>query len=245
MADTPAGRAAQLRETRPQPPVAVDEMPPPAAPAPMGPPPGTAQQAGAERPRRGARRWTWLVVVAGVVVVGVVAGGFVLVQNVRSGYYIGERDGRVVLFRGTTQEVPGLSLSSVAKNQPNPPIMVADLPQDLQQQVRETYTVDGPTEAWQALESAVCKYSLVDSGGKVAIVKGQGQNNCRQATVKTSEVPVGELPGSDATAIGKGDMAFIGQAAAEQKLQELTTRRDQCKTPNSRIPDCPSNGGKS
>ncbi|TDE28673.1 Stp1/IreP family PP2C-type Ser/Thr phosphatase [Actinomadura sp. 6K520] len=245
VSDTPAGRAAQLRETRPQPPVAVDEMPPPPAPAPMGPPPGTAQQAGMERPRRGARRWTWLVVVAGVVVVGVVAGGFVLVQNVRSGYYIGERDGRVVLFRGTTQEVPGLSLSRVDKKQPSPSIMVADLPQDLQRQVRETYTVDSPGAAWKSLESAVCKYSLVDSGGKVAIVKGKDQNNCPDATVKTSEVPVGELPGSDATAIGKGDMAFIGQAAAEQKLQELTTRRDQCKAPDSRIPDCPSNGGKS
>ncbi|WP_303633775.1 Stp1/IreP family PP2C-type Ser/Thr phosphatase [Actinomadura madurae] len=43
-ADTPAGRAAQLRETRPQPPVAVDEMPPPHAAMPrnepMGAPPG-------------------------------------------------------------------------------------------------------------------------------------------------------------------------------------------------------------
>ncbi|MFG2088823.1 MULTISPECIES: Stp1/IreP family PP2C-type Ser/Thr phosphatase [unclassified Spirillospora] len=250
--DTPASRAAQLRDTRPQPPVAVDEMPPPPAPAPMsdpmgGPPaPGAMQQAPMERPRRGgARRWTWLVVVAGVVVVGVVAGGFVLVQNVRNGYYIGEQDGRVVLFRGTTQEVPGLSLSRKDENQPNPTIMVADLPQDLQQQVKGTYTVDAPKAAWKRLESAVCKYSLVDDGGKVAIVKGKDQNNCEQAKIKTSGVSVGELPGSDATALDKGGMAFIGQAAAEQKLQELTTRRDQCKTPDSGIPDCPSNGGKS
>ncbi|TDC83188.1 Stp1/IreP family PP2C-type Ser/Thr phosphatase [Actinomadura sp. 7K507] len=248
-ADTPAGRAAQLRETRPQPPVAVDEMPPPPAPAPMGDPmgpPGAVQQSAMEQPRRGgARRWTWLVVVAGVVVVGVVAGGFVLLQNVRSGYYIGEQDGRVVLFRGTTQEVPGISLSRKEKKQPSPAIMVADLPQDLQEQVRNTYTVDGPEQAWKTLENAVCKYSLVDSGGKVAIVKGKGQNNCQQATVKNSNIPLGELPGSDATAVGKGGMAFVGQAAAEQKLQELTARRDQCKTPNSDIPDCPSSGGKS
>ncbi len=248
--DTPAGRAAQLRDTRPQPPVAVDEMPPPPAPAPMGdpmgPPPGAAQQAPARPPRRGGlRRWTWLVVVAGVVVVGVVAGGFVLLQNVRNGYYIGEEGGRVVLYRGTTQEVPGLNLSRKEKKQPTPPIMVADLPQDLQQQVRETYTVDGPEQAWKALESAVCKYSLVESGGKVAIVKGRGQDNCRQTTVQTSDIPVGELPGSDATAIGKGEMTFIGQAAAEEKLRELSTRRDQCRSPNPRIQDCPSNGGKS
>ncbi|TDC44952.1 Stp1/IreP family PP2C-type Ser/Thr phosphatase [Actinomadura sp. KC345] len=250
VSDTPAGRAAQLRETRPQPPVAVDEMPPPPAPAAMGEPmgpPGTAQQAAMEQPRRGgARRWTWLVVVAGVVVVGVVAGGFVLLQNVRNGYYIGEQNGRVVLFRGTTQDVPGISLSRKDENQPSPAIMVADLPQDLQEQVRSAYTVDSPQQAWKRLENAVCKYSLVDNGGKIAIVKGKGQDNCgRATTVKNTNIPVGELPGSDATEIGKGTMAFVGQAAAEQKLQELTARRDQCKAPNSDIPDCPSSGGKS
>ena len=257
--DTPAGRAAQLRDTRPQQPVAVEDAPPapaqaqapgqapaPAAPAPMGPPP--AQQAPMEQqPVRGVgfRRWTWLVVVAGVVVIGLLAGGFFLLQNVRNGYYIGEQNGQVVLFRGTTQQVAGLNLSRKEKNQPSPPIMVADLPQDLQQQVKETYAVDGPKEAWAALQKAVCKYSLVDDGGKIAIVRGRAQNNCKQTNIKTSDVPVGELPGSDATALRKGQMTFIGQAAAEQKLQELTARRDQCKSPNSRIPDCPSNGGKS
>lgn len=251
-ADTPAGRAAQLRDTRPQPPVAVDEMPPPPAPAPLsdplaGPPaPGAMRQAPMEQARRGgARRWTWLVVVAGVVVVGVVAGGFVLVQNVRNGYYIGAEKGRVVLFRGTPQKVPGIDLSRKDDRQPKQPIMVADLPQDLQQQVKDTYTVDGP-EAWKTLEQAVCKYSLVDDGGKVAIVKGKGQNNCKQATIKTSKVPVIELPGSDVKALGKGTMAFIGQATAEQKLQELDVRRNQCKQRDSSIPDCPpSDGGKS
>ena len=248
VSDTPAGRAAQLRETRPQPPVAVDERPPPPAPAAMGEPmgpPGAVQQAAMEQPRRGPRRWTWLAVVAGVVVVGVVAGGFVLLQNVRSGYYIGEQNGRVVLFRGTTQEVPGISLSRKEDRQPSPAIMVADLPQDLQEQVRGTYTVDGP-QAWKRLENAVCKYSLVDNNGKIVVVKGQGQENCgRATTVKKTNIPVRELPDSDAAELGKGSMVFVGQAGAEQKLQELTARRDQCKTRNSDIPDCPSSGGKS
>ena len=211
---------------------------------PMGPP-GAVQQAAMEQPRRGPRRWTWLAVVAGVVVVGVVAGGFVLLQNVRSGYYIGEQNGRVVLFRGTTQEVPGISLSRKEDRQPSPAIMVADLPQDLQEQVRGTYTVDGP-QAWKRLENAVCKYSLVDNNGKIVVVKGQGQENCgRATTVKKTNIPVRELPDSDAAELGKGSMVFVGQAGAEQKLQELTARRDQCKTRNSDIPDCPSSGGKS
>lgn len=244
-ADTPAGRAAQLRETRPQPPVAVDEMPPPHAAMPrnepMGAPPVPMQAA----PRRGggARRWTWLVVVAGVVVIGVVAGGFVLVQNVRNGYYVGAEDGRVVLFRGTTQKVPLISLSrkAAAKDQPKQPILVADLPQDLQQQVKDTYTVDGP-KALKQLEDAVCKYSLVEENGKVAILKGKGQQNCKQATVKATDVPVAELPASDVDAVAKGSLVFIGQSAAEAKLNELNTRRNECKQRNSTIKDCPSSG---
>ncbi|MEO3822856.1 Stp1/IreP family PP2C-type Ser/Thr phosphatase [Actinomadura sp. B10D3] len=250
-ADTPAGRAAQLRETRPQPPVAVDEMPPPHAAMPlnepMGAPPAPMRTAPQVQARRGgARRWTWLVVVAGVVVIGVVAGGFVLVQNVRNGYYVGAEDGRVVLFRGTTQKVPLISLSrkADAKDQPKQPILVADLPQDLQQQVKDTYTVDGP-KALKRLEDAVCKYSLAEESGKVAILKGKGQQNCKQAKVTVSDVPVAELPASDVDAVAKGSLVFIGKSAAEAKLNELNTRRNECKQRNSTIKDCPSSGGSS
>ncbi|WP_067799487.1 Stp1/IreP family PP2C-type Ser/Thr phosphatase [Actinomadura formosensis] len=250
VADTPAGRAAQLRDTRPQPPVAVDEMPPPPAPAPMadprgGPPaPGTVQQAPMARPRRGGRRWTWLIVVAGVVVVGVVAGGFVLVQNVRNGYYIGAEKGDVVLYRGTPQQVPLLNLSRKADAKNLQPLKVEDLPKDLQQQVKDTYTVSGPG-AWDDLVNRVCRYSLVDQSGKVGIVRGRSQQSCRETGIQTSDVPVAELPTSDATKIKKGELTAIGRDAATGRLQELKTRREQCKSRNSGIPDCPSNAGSS
>ncbi|WP_433465563.1 Stp1/IreP family PP2C-type Ser/Thr phosphatase [Spirillospora sp. CA-128828] len=251
VADTPAGRAAQLRETRPQPPVAVDEMPPPQAAMPMGDPmgpppaPGAMPQAPPARARRGGtRRWTWLVVVAGVVVVGVVAGGFVLLQNVRNGYYVGTEKGQVVLFRGTTQKVPGISLSrrAAAKDQPKQPIMVADLPQDLQQQVKDTYTVDGPA-AMKRLEDAVCKYSLINEGGKVTIVRGRGQQNCKQAKIRASDIPVDELPAQDVTAVEKGSLVFIGQQGALAKLDELTAHRTQCKQRDTSIKNCPTSAG--
>lgn len=249
-ADTPAGRAAQLRDTMPQPPVVVDEMPPP-APAPMGdpmagPPQGSMPQAGARVRRGGARKWTWLVVVAGVIVAGVVAGGFILLQNVRSGYYIGEEGGKVVLYRGTTDKVLGLSLSrkAAAKDQPNPPIMVVDLPQDLQQQVRGTYSVKGPS-ALTMLKDSVCKYVLAEEAGKVVIVKGKGQQNCQQVKARDSEIPMSELPGPDATAVSQGGFAFVGQAGAEAKLKELGDRRNACKAARPAIAGCPSEGGKS
>ncbi|MCP9952129.1 hypothetical protein LUX33_29270 [Actinomadura madurae] len=110
--------------------------------------------------------------------------------------------------------------------------------------MKDTYTVDGP-KALKQLEDAVCKYSLVEENGKVAILKGKGQQNCKQATVKATDVPVAELPASDVDAVAKGSLVFIGQSAAEAKLNELNTRRNECKQRNSTIKDCPSSGGSS
>ncbi|GAA4135913.1 Stp1/IreP family PP2C-type Ser/Thr phosphatase [Actinomadura keratinilytica] len=252
--DTPASRAAQLRDTMPQPPVAVEEMPPPQpAPMPMGQPmPGGPPdvlgppEAPAGRRRRGPRRWTWLIVTAGVAVVGLAAVGFVGLQSVRNGYYIGEENGQVVLFRGTTQQVPGLDLSrkAAAKDQPNPPIMVSDLPQDKQKAVKETYTVSGP-KAVQDLQNAVCKYSLREQDGKVVIVQGADQKNCRARTVAQSTVNTSELPESDAAGVRQGSFAFVGRSQAEQKLADLERRRDACRTGSQRIQGCPADGGKS
>ncbi|TYK50472.1 Stp1/IreP family PP2C-type Ser/Thr phosphatase [Actinomadura decatromicini] len=251
VADTPAGRAAQLRDTMPQPPVAVDEMPPPPAPAPLsdprgGPPPaGAMQGAPMGGPRRGGRRWTWLVVVAGVVVVGLVAGGVVLVQNVRNGYYIGAENKQAVLFRGSPKGVLGINLSRKADAKGLQPIMVDDLPENLQRQVEATYTVDGPRD-WNLLVERVCKYSLVDESGKVAIVRGRSQQNCVEGKPVGTPLPVAELPVSDATAIRKGELAnIIGRTAADDRLRQLTQRRDQCKRRDPAIRDCPSEGGKS
>ncbi|MFA1549637.1 Stp1/IreP family PP2C-type Ser/Thr phosphatase [Actinomadura chokoriensis] len=250
VADTPAGRAAQLRDTRPQPPVVVDERPPPPAPAPMadpmGGPPGPMQQATMEQPRRGgARRWTWLVIVAGVVVVGVVAGGFALVQNVRNGYYIGAEGDDVVLYRGTPQKVPGLKMSRKADAKNLQPIKVADLPQDLQQQVKDTYTVEGPA-AWETLVGRVCRYSLVDLSGKVGIVRGRSQQSCAETKIQASDIQLDQLPTSDAAKVRKGELVFIGQNAATTGLTGLKAHRDQCANNQAGKPkDCPSNGGSS
>jgi protein phosphatase len=212
---------------------------------PMGGPPAP-MQAPMERPKRGgARRWTWLVVVAGVVVVGVVAGGFVLLQNVRNGYYIGAENGNAVLFRGTPQKVPGIDLSRKADVKDLQPIKVADLPQDLQQQVKGTYTVDGP-KAWDTLVERVCKYSLVDQSGKVGVVRGRGQQDCQEIKVQASDIQLAQLPTSDATKVRKGEFAFIGRDAAATGLNGLKTRRDACAGNKPDKPaDCPTNGGSS
>ncbi|MCP2340655.1 Stp1/IreP family PP2C-type Ser/Thr phosphatase [Actinomadura rupiterrae] len=267
--DTPASRAAQLRDTMPQQPVAVDEMPPPmphhpggqAGPHGTGPqatvpdpryqeqpyaaaeqeyqPAGRRERRAAKRASRGPRRWLWLVVVAGVFVVAVVGGGVFFVQTARSGYYVGEQNGTVVLYRGTTQKVPLISLSRKADRQPNPPIKVSDLPQDRAQAVRAKYTVKGPG-ALDDLAKAVCKYSLRDEGGKVAIRFGVDQNDCAPKTVQAGTIPLTELPTSDLNNVRDGKYSFIGVDLAEKKIADLTERVGQCHGPHPAIKDCPA-----
>ncbi|OLT25381.1 hypothetical protein BJF79_44290 [Actinomadura sp. CNU-125] len=253
-ADTPAGRAAQLRDTRPQPPVAVDERPPPMPGAePIGdpsadqmPPPGAMPQAAPAKAKRGGgvRKWTWLLVVAGVVVLGIGAGGFMLLQNVKSGYYIGAENGQVVLFRGTPQDVPGLDLSrkAAAKDQPNPPILLADLPEAQRKKVEKTYTVSGPGDVAQ-LQQSVCKYAVTTEKNNVVIVKGANQQHCEPKKIKGSEIAVSELPTEDRAAVTGGKLVFGSEQEAQAKLQELGDHRDACKAGDSKLQGCPSDGG--
>jgi hypothetical protein len=199
-------------------------------------------------PRRagGLRRWAWLIGAAGLVVVGVIAVGVVVVQNLRGGYYVGEEGGRVVLYKGTPQEVPVISLHSkaAADEQPNPPIMVADLPPSQQRAVRETFSVDGPA-ALDRLRSQVCWHSLVNEGGKIVVWKGRGQNTCSPATkVKETTIPVAELPESDRTRIDDDKAVFAGLQPADNELRRLETRRNQCKQNRSALPDCPGGRGR-
>ncbi|MEU5881073.1 Stp1/IreP family PP2C-type Ser/Thr phosphatase [Spirillospora sp. NPDC047279] len=245
--DTPAGRAAQLRDTMPQPPVAVDEMPPP-GPGPLNEPMGAAPPGAVQQPmphresrragRGGARRWTWLIVTAGVVLIALVAGGFATVRYVRSGYFIGEQNGQVVLFRGTNQEVPGISLSRRANEQPKNAILLSDLPEERAQDVRETFPVDGP-EALRDLEVAVCKYSLQQEGGKVVIVKGKGQQSCKPSKAQPSEIKLLDLPTGEADAVDKGLFSFIGMTAAKKRFDELGVHAQQCKADPASLKDCP------
>ncbi|GAA1878836.1 PP2C family protein-serine/threonine phosphatase [Williamsia serinedens] len=63
--------------------------------------------------RRPRRKWLWAAI-AIVLIVLVVAGGFVARSIIRSNYYVGEHDGDVVLYRGMQGSVLGVSLNSVS-----------------------------------------------------------------------------------------------------------------------------------
>ncbi|MQY05158.1 Stp1/IreP family PP2C-type Ser/Thr phosphatase [Actinomadura macrotermitis] len=242
--DTPAGRAAQLRDTSPQPPVAVDEMPPP-APAPqheaMG---GRAPAMAPARRGAGLRRWTWLIVAAGVAVIGIAAAGFFVIQDIRTGYYIGEEKGQVVLYRGIPDQVPLLPLSykAAASQQPKEPLPVADLPPAQQDAVRKKQTVKDASIIAK-LETMVCRYSLVEDQDKVAIVRGRGQTqDCQEKKFETSDVKLSELPPADADRVRKFQ-PVIGHAKATEALRTLVERRNKCRANDPAVKDCPAGKG--
>ncbi|MFE9102344.1 serine/threonine-protein kinase [Actinomadura geliboluensis] len=193
------------------------------------------------RPSLGRKPSLWWSTLSAVAALLVVAG-FLIVQHMRNGYYVGEEDGKVVLYRGTKDTVLGLSLSrkAASKEQLNPPIVVADLPGSVQGQVKETFAVQGP-EALHDLAKRVCKYGLGEDEGRVVIVKGRGQAECRQTMVVASDIRVSELPRSDAAKVTAGEFAFVGRAAADAALSRLANRRDACKESGGpAIADCPS-----
>ncbi|GAA0270654.1 hypothetical protein GCM10009527_078740 [Actinomadura nitritigenes] len=233
-------RAETRRAQQPAAPPEPDLSEPTRDPGPSRYPSAPPDRLVAARPGRdfGMRRWTWLAVAAGIVVVSIVTSGFVLLQNVRSDYYVGAEDGKVVLYRGTSQKVPGISLSRKADQQPNPPILLADLPQDLRAQVAGTYTVHGPS-ALDELRAQVCKYVLTEEGGKVVIMKGVGQPRCAARKIVNSDIPLSGLSRPDAAAVTNGSLAFPGQQAAEAKLRELNDHLNACRT-NPSGQDCPN-----
>lgn len=96
--DTSAGRAAALMRPHDD----ADEE-------------ATGETAGEAAPvrRRRRRRWPQVVLTLLVVVAVVGGAGYSAYSYVRSQFYVGARDGEVVIFRGITPQVAGRSLSQV------------------------------------------------------------------------------------------------------------------------------------
>mgnify|MGYP001231011092 FL=1 len=253
--DTPAGRAAQLRDTRPQPPVAVEEMPPPQAapaprrePQPMGRPPEPMPMAPPRAPRR---RWTWLIVMVSVFVVLVGGGAAFAVYSMRNdGFYAQAENGMVVVYKGSPNSLLGLKLNSKAPahQQPNPPIRVEDLPEALQSNLKSPGYVDlSGADGWKKLASQVCKYSLESVGDRIAVMRGSRQDGCKPTRIKESQVKLAELPASDRKAVQDGTLEFGDRQAALAKLEELDGRGRACSddAAGSGIDDCPGGNNAS
>jgi PPM family protein phosphatase len=97
-ADTPASRAHQLTQ------------PPP--PEDTGPALGEPDDSDGEQ-GRSRRRLPIVTTILVLLVVVIVGGGFAAWSYTQRQYYVGEKSGQVVIFRGINQKLAGISMSSV------------------------------------------------------------------------------------------------------------------------------------
>lgn len=142
-AQTPASRAAELgRQVPPQHGGGSGEFGPPGS----GPHGAFDQYTDDDFVKPGSgRRWLkrslWIAL-ALLVVGGGVYGGWRWTQQQ---YYVGAKDGHVALYRGISQELAGISLSTVATDHPEIPLKY--LPVYQRQRVKETIAADSLDQA--------------------------------------------------------------------------------------------------
>jgi PPM family protein phosphatase len=238
--DTPAQRAAALRDTMPQPPIAVDD----------GPPPPAALGARRERMRpadsRSRRGWTWLVVALVIFVLLIGGGGYAGWRYLQSGYYVGDDHGNVAIFQGSPDGVFGFG-SSKLKERANPPVLIADLPATDQDSVRQN--IEGLDDIAKAratvnsLRRELCGYSIGVSGNQVVIFKGKGQARCGNGTggqivPGNQRLDFKTLPESMQNEVRKAARLPSRQAADTRFNELVNAARDCAADPNS-SPDCP------
>ena len=137
--DSPAGRAHLLTQTAPQAAIAValahdDPVPHPPS-------------AGAEEPGH-RRRWPLVTSALVVLVILIIGGGYAGWRYTQDQYYVGTNSGKVVIYRGITAKVGGVSLSKVYRQTSIP---LAMLPATDVQSIRSTIPASGLADAQRIL----------------------------------------------------------------------------------------------
>jgi PPM family protein phosphatase len=238
--DTPAQRAAALHDTMPQPPIAVDD----------GPPPAAALGAAGERMRssdvRSRRGWTWLVVALVIFVLLVGGGGYAGWRYLQSGYYVGDDRGNVAIFQGSPDGTFGFG-SAKLKERANPPILIADLPPADQDSVRQN--IDGLDNIAKArstvnsLRGELCAYRIGASGNQVVVFKGKDQPRCGngaggQIVPGTQRLEFKTLPVSMQNQVRK-TIKLNSRQEAETFFNRLVNAARDCTANPSSSRDCP------
>jgi serine/threonine protein phosphatase PrpC len=227
--ETPAQRAAALREPQQQPaPVTVADMP-----AIGRQPDDTLPQMAVGRRRR---RWPWLVAAVGAVVLLAAGGSYGAWSTVQGQYYVAADGDDVAIYQGMNQDLLGLPLHHL-KERPKPALKVADLTPAARDSVNRT--IDGLGSLAKArttvnnLRQNVCRIVVADNPqGVVTIWKGKGQKpvGCDESVVETSNPSVltSLLPKTTKDNVHKG-ITVPDLTQARAKVQELRDQADTCE----------------
>ena len=154
-------------------------------------------------------------------------------------------NGVVAIYQGSPDGLFGINMSKKTKEQPAPPVLVDDLPDDRRAQVMETIEVNGDmADAKRTVESlrgVLCRYTVGENGGNVFIFRGREQEKtgCTIITLpNTPQLKLGELPTSDQDQV-KGGIQAESRQDAQTKLTGLVAARDACRKNPKAKKDCP------
>jgi protein phosphatase len=131
-ADTPATRAHLLTQP-PQSADAVDDEDP-----------GGRNGGMADGEQAHRRPWPIVTTILVILVAVIVGGGFAAWSYTQRQYYVGEDSGQVVIYRGVSQKLAGISMSKVYKRTGIP---IGQVTTDDRQQIIETITASSLTDA--------------------------------------------------------------------------------------------------
>jgi protein phosphatase len=237
--ESPAHRAAALREPQPSA-VTVADM------QAIPPQPDEPMPARALRPRR---RWPYLVAAAVVLLLLASGGSFIAWRTVQGQYYVAADNGEVVIFQGLKDRFLGQKLSHL-RERPSPALEVADLTPAARSSVEKTIdnlnSLANAKRTVDILRTKICRIAVsVDTHGVVAIWRGMNQQQ-EGCVNKVIQIPAPALHSDRLTSRSK-DLLHDGIITpdikrAQDKVDELRDEANQCSQHPTSLSGCPRQG---
>jgi PPM family protein phosphatase len=132
--------------------------------------------------RRGSVRPLAALVAAALIAAAVLGGAYAWT---RTQYFVGVAEEQVAIFRGLSDSLPGIKLSSVYEIQP---LRVEDLPQYYQDRVRANIDVSSLTAAHQTVDE------LVVAAERCAAQPSSGATGSRSPSPRATRSPASPSP---------------------------------------------------
>jgi PPM family protein phosphatase len=248
--DTPAQRAAALRETKPQPALTVPDAQhgqphgAPAGPQPVaqtaplaGPPPVAGapvpDMAPMARPRP-RRRWIWALLSVTTLLAVLVGGGIFALRWANGQYFIGTNGESVIVYRGLAEPVLGITTRKRHKVTTLP---LNELPKAEQERVKQNIDAASATEADKIvtnLSQKICKYTYKVGlqNDQVVTTLTPTVDGC-QGRVIPANIRADQLPTAPRDAL-KDLAPFSDRGKAEEYVANLRAITERCaKSPKA------------